>query len=280
MGLEELLAGAMFIGALACNSSNVSEDVPGISLVDGPVTDASIDVRYGMDIPGDSSEEAYVFKQIPNVQKAFNEDEFSAGRALIRINSPPTVGVISDRDGNDYTIRRVRVNTDTAYSTRVADRDGDPIECRFEFSDGYTRDWSDVCNTTYALNMVETYRLTVKARDDLREADAPATVELIVMANVPPVLNMPACLVRNPVDDLCEFTLTSGVEECWNISSSYDDDGSIVNYTLWPGNDTVVTSPRGNLCVTYDTPGTYDALFAVDDNEGYASTEWFYTIVL
>src|SRR3989344_5997188 len=101
MGLEKLLAGVIFIGAVACNSSNVSEDVPGLSLVDSPVTDASTDIRHSSDTPGDISEDTYVFKQIPNFKKAFNEEEFSAGRALIRINSPPTVGVISDRDGND-----------------------------------------------------------------------------------------------------------------------------------------------------------------------------------
>ncbi len=72
---------------------------------------------------------------------------------------------------------------------------------------------------------------------------------------------------------VANFTYTaSGLTVTFDASSSYDDDGYIVNYTWNFGDGSSETTSQPTIQHTYSQPGTYQVTLTVTDNDGLVST--------
>src|SRR3989344_3439638 len=80
------------------------------------------------------------------------------------VNNPPTINIVDDA-GVPYDERNVMRTEPTIYRADASDPDGDPIECRFEFSDGSVRDWDALCNVTHAISTIGDHNLTARVRE-------------------------------------------------------------------------------------------------------------------
>lgn len=276
MGLETKL----FIGALAlvvgCGNSSVSghdDSDAGMNCRRGCDTNKN-DGMGGNSQRRDSGSEDCCFNLF---------DGSSDGRDSGMENRAPSLDLVYESThplaGQHYSERNVRRMRDTTYLAETSDPDGDPVECRFEFSDGYSRDWA-VCNVIHAFGSAGDYSLTARARDSRGLEGMPKTATLHVVNNIPPVARLPPCGETDPSDGLCVYRMAVWETYCWDGSASYDEDGSIVLYRLQPqvgGSSTSGDTP--NRCAGYTEPGAFEGRYSVEDNEGAQGSINFHSIV-
>ena len=65
-------------------------------------------------------------------------------------NHAPAIILVDDM-GMPYAERDAIQNVLSLYRANTSDLDGDPIECRFEFSDGFLRNWNPDCSVNHAI---------------------------------------------------------------------------------------------------------------------------------
>ncbi|HHF55802.1 MAG TPA: PKD domain-containing protein, partial [Thermoplasmatales archaeon] len=162
------------------------------------------------------------------------------------------------------------------FADASTDEDGEIVTWLWDFGDGTTSNEQNPSHK-YADNGTYVVKLTVT--DD--KGATSSTQKIIEVSNVAPVAKFTYKPDKPKVREEIEF----------NSSLSFDDDGSIVNYTWNFGDGNV--SYEANPVHAYEKAGTYNVTLTVTDNDGATHTTtlsvtvteekinvWIYLIVI
>ncbi|MEK6950816.1 MAG: hypothetical protein AABX13_03795 [Nanoarchaeota archaeon] len=183
-----------------------------------------------------------------------------------RSNYPPTIQLI--HRGESYLQRTIRRELSTVFEAEVEDRDGDALECQFEFSDGYWREWQTDCGVSRFFKRSGDYFLRASVRDSYG-AEATAKALLQVVDNISPQLLVSPPCHEFTDDGECIYRTKGEQPLCWDCSKSYDDDGAIVGYFVDPAvNGGVMgTYSIPTFCGGYRFLGKFKGIICALDNE-------------
>ncbi|MBS3167607.1 hypothetical protein J4216_00600 [Candidatus Woesearchaeota archaeon] len=186
-------AGLVLVGACSSESNNSNDQdgsKPIVSMDSGIEDTLQTRVDSGF-VKNDSG--IYV----PDTGFRFDAGAFEEDSGEVVMNRKPTIQLV-DSIGVPYTERNVNPQTDNMYRGETSDPDGDTTECRFEFSDGYSRDWNSDCRVIHALPGIGDYTLVARVKDVRgMEGDLYRINIRVMSGNLPPVARAgPDLMVR------------------------------------------------------------------------------------
>ncbi len=150
------------------------------------------------------------------------------------------------------------------FITKAEYTDGAIVRYRWDFQGDGVFDTTDpgARNFTSTFTKKGTYNAVLEVTNDKNQV-ATKTVPIVVTGN-PPVATASLSPSNGPIPLLVNFT-----------GSGTDSDGTIAKFEWdFDGNGTFdfTSTTTGNTTHTYDTAGTYNAVFRVTDNEGLTAT--------
>jgi PKD repeat protein len=169
--------------------------------------------------------------------------------AVTVLNEPPVSSFVASAT-NVYKNDIIHLNASASY-----DLDGSIVSYSWSFGDG-TNGAGITVDHSYA--NAGNYTVSLNVTDN--DGSVASTSTIVTVLNQPPIANFTASLATVYTGDVVSF----------NASSSYDPDGSIINY-LWTFGDG--TNATGLTAAhSYSDNGTYVVTLNVTDNDGATAT--------
>jgi len=210
--------------------------------------------------------------------------------ASVQTNTAPNVVLIYEQShpltNQEYVSRNVRRQRDTTFLARGYDAENDRLEYKCDFGDGTIRDWNTDPRCIHGFDNNGNYSLVVRVRDP-QGLEGSVSATLNVVNNIPPVAkagpdvnglstwtNYRFNFGTNPSDSNCtRGTYAPGHSA--QGTGSFDEDGTIVEYKIYPDFVHFPESRSPGPCsyIAYSETGNFLLRLETVDDEGAVSVD-------